>query len=339
MPAISEPKLISGNANRPLASAIARRMALHRGTPTSLVNARVERFNDQEVFVEVFENVRGEDMFIIQPTSKPANANLMELLIIADALRRSSAARITAVIPYFGYARQDRRTKARTPISAKLVANLIAVAGVDRVLTLDLHATQIQGFFDIPVDNLYAAPIFALDVKHHFRGRLDELIVVSPDVGGVARARELATRIGCQLAIVDKRREKAGEVAEMTVIGDVKDKTCIIVDDICDTAGTLCKAAEVLLEYGATEVHSYITHGVLSGPAVERIANSVMKTLVITDSIEPTEAVKAAENIRIVPTAPMFTQAILNIWSGTSVSSLFDTDALLPIYEGMYSTE
>ena len=339
MPAMSEPKLIAGNANRPLAQAIARRMSLHRGAPVNLLDARVERFNDQEIFVEMFENVRGEDMFIIQSTSNPANDNLMELLIIADALRRSSAARITAVIPYFGYARQDRRTKARTPISAKLVANLIAVAGVDRVLTLDLHATQIQGFFDIPVDNLYAAPIFALDVKHHFRGRLDELIVVSPDVGGVARARELATRIGCQLAIVDKRREKPGEVAEMTVIGDVKDKTCIIVDDICDTAGTLCKAAEVLLEFGATEVHSYITHGVLSGPAVERIASSVMKTLVITDSIEPTEAVKAAPNIRIVPTAPMFTQAVLNIWSGTSVSSLFDTDALLPIYEGMYSPD
>ena len=339
MPAISEPKLISGNANRPLARAIARRMSMHRGTNVSLVDARVERFNDQEVFVEVFENVRGEDMFIIQPTSKPANANLMELLIIADALRRSSALRITAVIPYFGYARQDRRTKARTPISAKLVANLIATAGIDRVLTLDLHATQIQGFFDLPVDNLYAAPLFALDVKHHFKGRLDEITVVSPDVGGVTRARELATRIGSSLAIVDKRRENPGEVAEMTVIGDVTDKTCLIVDDICDTAGTLCKAAEVLMQSGAREVHAYITHGVLSDPAVERITNSVMKSLVVTDSIEPAEEVKAAPNIRIVPTAPLFTQAVLNIWSGTSVSSLFETDTLLPVYEGMYSED
>lgn len=336
MPAMTEPKLISGNANRPLAQAIARRMSLHRGMSVKLVDARVERFNDQEIFVEVFENVRGEDMFIVQSTSNPANDNLMELLIIADALRRSSAARITAVIPYFGYARQDRRTKARTPISAKLVANLITNSGVDRVLTLDLHATQIQGFFDLPVDNLYAAPIFALDVEHNFRGRLQDVVVVSPDVGGVSRARELAKRIGCTLAIVDKRREKPGEIAEMTVIGEVTGKTCIIVDDICDTAGTLCKAAEVLVEAGATEVHSYITHGVLSGPAVERITKSVMKSLVITDSIEPTEAVKAAPNIRIVPTAPLFAQAILNTWSGTSVSSLFDQDALTPIYEGLY---
>jgi len=302
-----------------------------------LVDARVERFNDAEIFVEVFENVRGEDMFIIQPTSNPANDNLMELLIMTDALRRSSAARITAVIPYFGYARQDRRTKARTPITAKMVANMIVGAGVERVLTLDLHAAQIQGFFDIPVDNLYASPIFALDIRHVFKGRLDEVTVVSPDVGGVARARELATRIGTALAIVDKRREKPGEVAEMTVIGDVKDKICIIVDDICDTAGTLCKAAEQLMEEGAKEVHAYISHGVLSGPAVARITSSVMKTLVITDSIEASEAVKAAPNIRIVPTAPMFAQAILNIWNGTSVSSLFDPETLEPIYEGMYS--
>ncbi|KPQ08106.1 MAG: ribose-phosphate pyrophosphokinase PrsA [Rhodobacteraceae bacterium HLUCCA12] len=336
MPAMTEPKLISGNANRPLAQSIARRMSLHRGMSVKLVDARVERFNDQEIFVEVFENVRGEDMFIVQSTSNPANDNLMELLIIADALKRSSAARITAVIPYFGYARQDRRTKARTPISAKLVANLITHAGIDRVLTLDLHATQIQGFFDIPVDNLYAAPIFALDVLHNFRGRLNDVVVVSPDVGGVARARELAKRIGCTLAIVDKRREKPGEVAEMTVIGNVEGKTCIIVDDICDTAGTLCKAAEVLVEAGATEVHSYITHGVLSGPAVERITKSVMKSLVITDSIEATDAVKAAPNIRIVPTAPLFAQAILNTWNGTSVSSLFDLETLTPIYEGLY---
>jgi ribose-phosphate pyrophosphokinase len=326
MPAVTEPKLIAGNANLPLAKSIARRMSMHRGMSVSLVDARVERFNDQEIFVEVFENVRGEDMYIIQSTSNPANDNLMELLIMTDALRRSSASRITAVIPYFGYARQDRRAKARTPITAKLVANMIAEAGVDRVLTLDLHAAQIQGFFDIPVDNLYAAPVFALDIEHHFKGQLQDLMVVSPDVGGVARARELATRIGAPLAIVDKRREKAGEVAGMT----------IIVDDICDTAGTLCKAAETLMEAGATEVHSYITHGVLSGPAVERVQKSVMKSLVITDSIEPTEAVKQAKNIRIVPTAPMFAQAILNIWGGMSVSSLFETDTLVPIYEGLY---
>ncbi|HQY42843.1 MAG TPA: ribose-phosphate pyrophosphokinase [Paracoccaceae bacterium] len=337
MPAMTEPKLISGNANRPLATAIARRMSMHRGMNVGLVDARVERFNDQEIFVEVFENVRGEDMYIIQSTSNPANDNLMELLIMTDALRRSSASRITAVIPYFGYARQDRRAKARTPISAKLVANLITQAGVDRVLTLDLHAAQIQGFFDIPVDNLYASPVFALDIEHHFKGKLDELMVVSPDVGGVARAREIAKRINAPLAIVDKRREKAGEVAGMTVIGDVKGRKCIIVDDICDTAGTLCKAAETLMEAGATEVHAYITHGVLSGPAVERVEKSVMKSLVITDSIEPTEAVKKAKNIRIVPTAPIFAQAILNIWNGTSVSSLFEVDTLTPIYEGMYS--
>ncbi|EPX87324.1 ribose-phosphate pyrophosphokinase [Rubellimicrobium thermophilum DSM 16684] len=337
MPALSEPKLIAGNANIPLARAIARRMSLHRGVAVDLVNARVERFNDQEIFVEVFENVRGEDMFIIQPTSNPANDTLMELLIITDALRRSSAQRITAVIPYFGYARQDRRAKARTPISAKLVANLLTTAGVDRILTLDLHAAQIQGFFDIPVDNLYAAPVFALDILHHFDGRLEDMTVVSPDVGGVARARELAQRIGCGLAIVDKRRARPGEVAEMTVIGDVRDQICIIVDDIVDTAGTLCKAAEVLCEAGAREVHAYITHGVLSGPAVGRIRESRMKSLVITDSIEQTDRVREAGNIRIVPTAPMFAQAILNIWHGTSVSSLFEADSLAPIYEGMYT--
>ena len=337
MPAMTEPKLIAGNANRPLANAIARRMSMHRGMNVAPIEVRVERFNDQEIFIEVYENVRGEDMYIIQPTSNPANDNLMELLIMTDALKRSSASRITAVIPYFGYARQDRRTKARTPISAKLVANLLTEAGVDRILTLDLHAAQIQGFFDIPVDNLYAAPVFALDIKHHFRNRLSDLMVVSPDVGGVARARELAQRIGAPLAIVDKRREKPGEIAEMTVIGEVAGKACIIVDDICDTAGTLCKAAQVLTEHGATEVHAYITHGVLSGPAVERVENSVMKSLVITDSIEPTELVRTAKNIRIVPTAPMFAQAILNIWNGTSVSSLFEVDTLGPIYEGLYT--
>ena len=337
MPIMTEPKLISGNANRTLAKSMARRVSMHRGVNVGLVDARVERFNDAEIFVEVYENVRGEDMFIIQPTSNPANDNLMELLIIADALRRSSAARINAVIPYFGYARQDRRSKARTPITAKLVANMLVEAGIERVLTLDLHATQIQGFFDIPVDNLYGSPLFALDIKHHFAKSMDKIMVVSPDVGGVARARDLAQRIGCPLSIVDKRRGKPGEVAEMTVIGDVKGYKCIIVDDIVDTAGTLCKAAEVLMENGASEVHSYITHGVLSGPAVERVGNSVMKSLVITDTIEPTEAVKAAKNIRVVPTAPMFAQAILNTWNGTSVSSLFDHETLIPIYEGMYS--
>ena len=334
MPALNEPKLISGNANKNLAKAITRRMTVHRGLNVDLVDARIERFNDQEIFIEVYENVRGEDMFIIQSTSNPANDNLMELLIMADALRRSSASRITAVIPYFGYARQDRRTKARTPISAKLVANLLVEAGVERVLTLDLHATQIQGFFDIPVDNLYAAPVFALDIIHQFSDRLNDVMIVSPDVGGVARARELAKRINAPLSIVDKRRERAGEVAEMTIIGDVKGKKCIIVDDICDTAGTLCKAAEVLIENGAAEVHSYITHGVLSGPAVERISNSVMKSLVITDSIQATDPVEKAANIRIVPTAPIFAQAILNIWHGTSVSSLFETETLEPIYDG-----
>ncbi len=335
MPTVIEPKLISGNSNRPLANAIARRMSLYRGMSVGLVDARVERFNDQEIFVEVYENVRGEDMFIVQSTSRPANDNLMELLIMADALRRSSASRITAVIPYFGYARQDRRTKARTPITAKLVANMIHEAGIERVLTMDLHATQIQGFFDIPVDNLYASPVFALDIIKQFEGGLDDVMIVSPDVGGVARARELAKRINAPLSIVDKRREKPGEIAEMTVIGDVSGKKCIIVDDICDTAGTLCKAAEVLMNHGATEVHAYITHGVLSGPAVERVRASVMKSLVITDSIAATEDVASAENIRIVPTAPMFAQAILNIWNGTSVSSLFETETLGPIYEGI----
>ncbi len=337
MPALHEPKLISGNANRKLAEHVARRMSIHRGAQVSLVDARVERFNDQEIFVEIHENVRGEDMFIIQPTSPPANDNLMELLIIADTLRRSSAARITAVIPYFGYARQDRRTRARTPISAKLVANMIARAGIERVLTLDLHAAQIQGFFDMPVDNLYASPIFALDIKHHFKECMDEVMVISPDVGGVARARELAKRINAPLAIVDKRREKPGEIAEMTVIGDVTGKRCIIIDDICDTAGTLVKAAELLANSGAKEVHAYISHGVMSGPAVERVSNSVMKSLVITDSIEPTPEVQAAPNIRVVPTAPIFAQAILNTWGGTSVSSLFDDGTLEPLYETHYS--
>lgn len=330
-----EPKLISGNANRPLAEAVSLRLSQMRGKSFDLVETRVERFNDGEIFVEVFENVRGEDMFILQPTSNPANDNLMELLIMTDALRRSSAQRITAVIPYFGYARQDRRTKARTPISAKLVANLIAQAGIERVLTMDLHAAQIQGFFDIPVDNLYAAPIFALDIKHHFKAS-SNITVVSPDVGGVTRARELATRIGAKLAIVDKRRDRPGEIAEMTVIGSVENQKCIIVDDICDTAGTLCKAADVLLEAGATEVHSYISHGVLSGPAIERITKSNMQMLVVTDSIEATPEAQNCDKIRIVPTAPVFAQSIMNIANGTSVSSLFTEEALDPLYADIY---
>ncbi len=335
MNGLFKPKLIAGNSNRTLAKAIARRIAFHRGEAVSLVETRVERFNDQEIFVEVFENVRSEDMFIIQSTSNPANDNLMELLIMTDALRRSSAHGITAVMPYFGYARQDRRSTARTPISAKLVANLLTQAGVDRVLTLDLHAAQIQGFFDIPVDNLYAAPLFALDIRHQFPN-LREIVVVSPDVGGVARARELAERIDADLAVVDKRRSAPGEVGSMTVIGDVRDRVCLIVDDMCDTGGTLVKAAELLIDRGAREVHAYATHGVLSGPAVERLACSAMKSLVITDSIEPTPAVRNAANIRIVPVAPLFAQAILNIANGTSISSLFKSETLAPIYEAHY---
>ena len=328
-------KIISGNANRPLAEAIARRMSMFRGDKVKLAEARVERFNDKEIFVEIYDNVRGEDVFIIQPTSHPANDNLMELLIMTDALKRASARRITAVIPYFGYARQDRKSAARTPISAKLVANLITKAGVNRVLTMDLHAGQIQGFFDIPTDNLFASPVFSLDIKHHMAGH-DDLTVVSPDVGGVIRARDLAKRIGAGLAIVDKRRSGPGEVESMTVIGDVKDRTCVMVDDLCDTAGTLCKAAELLIEQGGRAVHAYISHGVLSGPAIERITSSVLERLVITDSIEPTEAVRSATNVRVVSIAPMFAQAILNVGNDTSVSSLFDEETLGPIYEAFY---
>jgi ribose-phosphate pyrophosphokinase len=321
-------KLLSCNANRPLSEAIADYL------DTRLTRSEVKSFADQEIFVRIDENVRGEDVFVIQSTSYPANDNLMQLLICMDALKRASARRITAVIPYFGYARQDRKTDGRTPISAKLVANLICSAGADRVLTVDLHAGQIQGFFDIPTDNLFGGPVMVDDIKERFNG--DKIVVVSPDVGGVARARELAKRINAPLAIVDKRREKPGEIAEMTVIGQVEGKRCIIVDDICDTAGTLCKAAEVIKQSGAKEVHAYITHGVLSGPAVERITKSVMKSLVVTDSIAASPAAQAAANIRVLPTAPMFAQAILNIWSGTSVSSLFDTEMLEPIYEGIF---
>ncbi|HKK37476.1 MAG TPA: ribose-phosphate pyrophosphokinase [Paracoccaceae bacterium] len=329
-------KLISGNSNLPLAEAIARRMSVFRGLPVGLADARVERFNDKEIFVEIFDNVRGEDVFIIQSTCKPANDNLMELLVIADALRRSSAARVTAVTPYFGYARQDRRTAARTPISAKLVANLMTQAGVDRVLTMDLHSGQIQGFFDSPVDNLYASPVFAMDIRHHFRERMEDLMVVSPDVGGVARARELAKRLDLPLAIVDKRRGRPGEVEEMTLIGDVEGKVCIIIDDICDTAGTLVKAAEHLKDRGAKAVHAYISHGVLSDPAVSRVKGSALESLVVTDSIPLEDGAKAADNIRVVSVAPMLAQAILNVANDTSVSSLFREETLQPIYEAFY---
>jgi len=308
-------KLVAGNSNRPLAEAIAAYLNI------PLAKAQVRRFADMEVFVEIQDNMRGEDVFIIQSTSFPTNDHLMELLIITDALRRASARRITAVIPYFGYARQDRKAGGRTPISAKLVANIITHAGVDRVLTLDLHAGQIQGFFDIPTDNLYAAPILARDVKERLVGNR---MVVSPDVGGVVRARALAKRIDAQLAIVDKRRERAGESEVMNIIGDVSGRSCILVDDIVDSGGTLVNAADALLDKGAKEVYAYITHGVLSGGAVSRITGSRLKELVITDSIMPTEAVKVAHNIRVITIAPLMGEAIGRTATESSVSSLFD---------------
>jgi ribose-phosphate pyrophosphokinase len=309
-------KVVAGNSNRPLAEAI----CAHLGIP--LAKASVRRFADMEVFVEIQENVRGQDVFIIQSTSFPTNDHLMELLIITDALRRSSARRITAVIPYFGYARQDRRASGRTPISAKLVANLITHAGVDRVLTLDLHAGQIQGFFDIPTDNLFGAPLMARDIKDRLDWR--NAMVVSPDVGGVVRARALAKRIDAPLAIVDKRRDRPGESEVMNIIGSVEGRSCILLDDIVDSGGTLCNAAEALLEQGAREVYAYITHGVLSGGAVARIANSKLKELVITDSIMPTEAVKVARNIRVISIASLMGEAIERTATESSVSSLFD---------------
>ena len=321
MPLTNDPKLISGNANMPLAKAISRRMSMYRGMDVGLVDARVERFNDGEVFVEVYENVRGEDMYIIQPTSNPANDNLMELLIITDALRRSSAARITAVVPYFGYARQDRRSKARTPISAKLVANLITAAGADRVLTMELHAGQIQGFFDIPVDNLIVAPVFVPQIQDKFKG--EKLCIVSPDVGGVVRARALAKRLNADLAIIDKRREEAGMSEVMNVIGDVKDMVCILVDDIVDSGGTLCNAASALKENGAKEVHSYVVHGVLSGGAVARVAASPMESLVVTDSIAATESVKSAHNIEVLSVSSLIGEAIRRTSEERSISALF----------------
>src|SRR6476659_2773384 len=309
-------KSLAGNSNRALSEAI----AAYLGLP--LTNCQVRRFADMEVFVEIQENVRGLDTFIIQSTSVLANDHLMELLIMTDALRRSSARRITAVIPYFGYARQDRKPAPRAPISAKLVANLITRAGVDRVLTVDLHAGQIQGFFDIPTDNLFGAPVIVRDIKERLGN--GEKVVVSPDVGGVVRARAIAKRIDASLAIVDKRRERAGESEVMHIIGDVAGRSCILVDDIVDSGGTLCNAADALIAQGATEVYAYITHGVLSGGAVSRIANSRLKELVITDSIQPTEAVKVARNIRVLSIAPLIGEAIARTASESSVSSLFD---------------
>jgi ribose-phosphate pyrophosphokinase len=309
-------KLVAGNSNRPLAGAISEYLKV------PLARCSVRRFADMEIFVEIQENVRGEDVFVIQSTSFPANDHLMELLIMIDALRRASARRITAVIPYFGYARQDRKTAARTPISAKLVANLITRAGVDRVLTVDLHAGQIQGFFDIPTDNLFGAPVMVRDVKDRLNN--GDKVVVSPDVGGVVRARALAKRIDAPLAIVDKRRERAGESEVMNIIGDVAGRSCILVDDIVDSGGTLCNAAEALLADGAKDVYAYITHGVLSGGAVSRIATSKLKELVITDSIKATEAVKAARNIRLISIAQLLGDAIERTATESSVSSLFD---------------
>ncbi|MGQ3303390.1 MAG: ribose-phosphate pyrophosphokinase [Phenylobacterium sp.] len=309
-------KIVSGNSNRPLAEAI----GAYLNTPPA--KASVRRFADMEIFVEIQENVRGEDVYIVQSTSFPTNDHLMELLIICDALRRSSAKRITAVIPYFGYARQDRRSGSRTPISAKLVANLITRSGADRVMTLDLHAGQIQGFFDIPTDNLFAAPLLAKDIRD--TRSVQDVMVVSPDVGGVVRARALAKRIDALLAIVDKRRERPGESEVMNVIGDVEGKSCILVDDIVDSGGTLVNAAEALLARGAKDVSAYITHGVLSGGAVARITASKLKELVITDSIQPTEAVRVARNIRTLSIASLIGEAIARTASEESVSSLFD---------------
>lgn len=309
-------KILTGNSNRPLAEAISAYLNL------PLTQASVRRFSDMEVFVEIHENVRGEDVFVIQSTSFPANDNLMELLVTLDALRRGSARRITAVIPYFGYARQDRKSGPRTPISAKLVANLITVAGADRVLTLDLHAGQIQGFFDIPTDNLFAAPVLTKDIEERLSGR--DLTIVSPDVGGVVRARAVAKRLDADLAIIDKRRERAGVSEVMNIIGEVAGRTCILVDDIVDSAGTLCNAAIALKESGAEAVSAYVTHGVLSGGAVARVSASPIESLVITDSIMATEAVRVSQTVRQLTIAPLMAEAIRRISEERSVSSLFD---------------
>ena len=309
-------KIVACNSNRPLAEAVAACLNL------PLCRASVRRFADMEIFVEIHENVRGEDVFVVQSTCYPANDNLMELLIMLDALRRGSARRITAVVPYFGYARQDRKSGPRTPISAKLVANLITEAGANRVLTMDLHAGQIQGFFDIPVDNLFAAPLFARDIKARYEGR--SLMVVSPDVGGVVRARELAKRLTSDLAIIDKRRERAGVSEVMHVIGDVGGRDCILVDDIIDSGGTLCNAAAALMANGAQSASVYCTHGVLTGGAVARITASPIEMMTITDSILGTEAVRLAENVRQISIAQMLANAMRAISDESSVSSLFD---------------
>ena len=309
-------KILAGNSNRPLTDAIAAYLGLQ------MTRCQVRRFADMEIFVEIQENVRGADTFIVQSTSFPTNDHLMELLIMTDALRRASARRITAVIPYFGYARQDRKPGPRTPISAKLVANLITNAGADRVLTVDLHAGQIQGFFDIPTDNLFAAPAMVRDIKEQINHR--KVMVVSPDVGGVVRARAIAKRIDAPLAIVDKRRERAGESEVMNIIGDVEGMSCLLIDDIVDSGGTLCNAAEALLAKGALDVRAYITHGVLSGAAVERVAKSKLRELVVTDTILPTAAMHAASNIRVLSIAPLIGEAIARTAREESVSSLFD---------------
>ena len=296
-------------------------MGNYLGVP--LANASVKRFADQEVFAEIHENVRGEDVFVVQSTSAPANDHIMELLVCLDALKRASARRITAVIPYFGYARQDRKMGSRTPISAKLVANIITAAGANRVLTVDLHAGQIQGFFDIPLDHLYAAPVIVADIRANFPTP-SNIVVVSPDVGGVVRARALASRLGADLAIVDKRRERAGQSEVMNIIGEIDGRDCILLDDIVDSAGTLCNAAEALKNAGASSVSAYVTHGVLSGKAVERVSKSVLSSLVITDTILTTEAARQAKNIRVITVAPLLGEAIKRINDETSVSSLFD---------------
>ncbi|WP_373491148.1 ribose-phosphate pyrophosphokinase [Parasphingorhabdus sp.] len=310
-------KLMSGNSNLPLANAIAEYLGI------SLTDASVKRFADDEIFIEIHENVRGEDVFVVQSTSHPANDNLMELLISIDALRRASAKRITAVIPYFGYARQDRKPGPRTPISAKLVANLITEAGADRVLTVDLHAGQIQGFFDIPTDNLYCAPVISEDIKSRHGDK--DIMIVSPDVGGVVRARALAKRLdNAPLAIVDKRRERAGVSEVMNIIGDVEGRFCVMIDDIADSAGTLCNAADALIAAGATDVAAYITHGVLSGKAVERVNGSSLRKLIITDTIRTPQSALDSDKIRILPIAPLLGEAISRIADESSVSSLFD---------------
>ena len=309
-------KLVTGNSNLKLAKSISDYVGV------DLSKCEVKRFADKEIFVEMHENVRGEDVFLIQSTSFPANDNLMELLIIIDTLKRASAKRITAVIPYYGYARQDRKPGPRTPITSKLVANMIDKAGANRVLTMDLHAGQIQGFFDIPTDNLFAAPVLTLNIKDKIKNKTP--IIVSPDVGGVVRARIIASRIGADLAIVDKRREKAGESEVMNIIGDVEGRACFIIDDIVDSAGTLCNASNALLEKGATEVYAYVTHGVLSGEAVERVNNSSLTKLVLTDSIEESDLVLKSNKIEVISISSLLGEAIKRISDEKSVSSLFD---------------